>query len=396
MREAVHERSAKRPLLWIAIPILGIPSEIWQLRQIYGLVSFDSEILTWGDWRDPDAHAGLTVHMCPGPNPALPAETGPKKWARRLLRLPDCNFMAAPRGEVAALRHLAARRRPAAALCHFGFIGLRMLPVARGLGIPLAVHFHGIDLSGSLRNRWYRWSLLAHMNRFDAMIAVGSQQRDWLLEYGADPAKVHLIPCGAPIRSFTRSRPLTFDPVRFITVSRLHAQKGVDVNLRAFARIADDLPGARMTIVGDGPERGALEDLAAQLGLGDRVTFTGNLPPEGVRAALEDASIFLQHSLDHEGWYEGFGVSLTEAMAMGLPAIVSACGGLLDQVTDGETGLVCPQRDVDVVAAAMLRIATDEALARRLGEAGRVTALAHFDTERQIYKLEKMLLGLLN
>jgi glycosyltransferase involved in cell wall biosynthesis len=299
--------------------------------------------------------------------------------------------MAAMPGEVAALQRLSSPRRPSVLLSHFGFTGLRMLAVSRRLGLPHAVHFHGVDLSGALRNRWYRWSLLAQLQHFDAMVVVGSQQRDWLLKHGADPARVHLIPCGAPVRNFTRTRLSRAGSAHFITVSRLVAQKGVDVALNAFARVANEVPAAHMTIVGDGPERVALENLVTQLGIGERVQFTGDLPPERVRAALEDASIFLQHSLDHEG----FGVSLTEAMAMGLPAIVSACGGLLDQVTDGETGLVCPQRDVDALSAAMVRLVRDEALANRLGTAGRASAIANFDTDRQVARLEAVLIGLI-
>jgi glycosyltransferase involved in cell wall biosynthesis len=381
-------------LLWVAAPAVGETSEAWMLRQMCGMRRLRVSVLAWDDMRRDDEAKQLRVHRMQPPRPARTAETGFARWWARLVRLGSRNFLEAASEEVLALERLYATENPSIILAHYGHTGLRMLAVARSLRIPLIVHFHGVDLSGALRNRWYRWSLLTHMHRFDAMIAVGSQQRDWLLEQGADPAKVHLIPCGAPIRTFARNRPLTFNPVRFISVSRLAAQKGVDVNLRAFARVADALPEARMTIVGDGPERTALETLAAKLGLRDRVRFTGNLPPEGVRAALEDASIFLQHSLDHEGWYEGFGVSLTEAMAMGLPAIVSACGGLLDQVTDGRTGIVCPQRDVEDVAAAMLRLATDEALAGKLGAAGRMSALENFDTERQVARLELVLRGL--
>ena len=80
-------------------------------------------------------------------------------------------------------------------------------------------------------------------------------------------------------------------------------------------------------MIGDSANVGSIT-LHARLGF----RFAGVLPPAEVRRELEEATVFLQHSLDYQGWYEGFGVSLTEAMAMETPAIVSDCGGLVDQV----------------------------------------------------------------
>lgn len=380
-----------RPLLWIVTPYIGEPSEIWIIRQILGLTEFDIEVLCWQDVRAPGQLADLTVHMMGPPHPSRRDEAGAAKWIGRLARAAGRNFLAASRDETDRIAALAARRKPDVMLCHFGYTALRMRPVADRLNIPQAVHFHGVDLSSSLRNRWYRWSLEATLPRIERVIAVGSRQEAWLKDQGVDPSRVARIPCGAPIAEFARQRPMPAGPPTFITVSRLSAQKGVDVNIRAFATIAADLPEARLVVVGDGPDRDVLPPLAQELGVADQVRFTGILPPDEVRRELEDATAFLQHSLDHAGWYEGFGVSLTEAMSMEMPSVVSACGGLMDQVTDGETGLVCPQGDVAAVAEAMRALATDPDLARRLGRAARKSALENFDTERQVAKLNDLL-----
>ncbi len=381
-----------RPLLWIVTPYIGEPSEIWIIRQILGLTDFDIEVLCWNDVRGPGQLPDLTVHMMGPPHPSRRDEAGAAKWIGRLARAAGRNFLAGTRSETDQIAALAARRKPDVMLCHFGYTALRMRPVADRLNIPQAVHFHGVDLSASLRNRWYRWSVKATLPRIERVIAVGSRQEAWLKDHGVDPARLARIPCGAPVGEFARQRPMPEGPPTFITVSRLSAQKGVDINIRAFAEIAADLPDARLVIVGDGPDRDKLPPLARELGVADRVRFTGSLPPDEVRRELEEATVFLQHSLDHQGWYEGFGVSLTEAMSMEMPSIVSACGGLMDQVTDGETGLVCPQGDVAAVADAMRALAGDQDLARRLGRAARQSALENFDTEKQVAKLNDLLL----
>ncbi len=384
----MSDTAPTRPLLWIVTPYIGEPSEIWIIRQILGMTAFDIEVLCWRDVREPDQLPDLPVHLMEDPLPSRRGEEGLAKWAGRLVRAPGRNFLAANRGEVDQIAALAARRKPDVMLCHFGQTALRVRPVADRLGIPQVVHFHGVDLSTSLLNRWYRWSLMRALPRFDQLVTVGSQQKDWLTDQGVDPDRVACIPCGAPLGEFARQRPMPEGPPRFITVSRLVAQKGIDINIRAFAKIAQDIPDARLTVIGDGRDRDRLSALAQDLGVADQVRFAGSLPPTEVRRELEEATVFLQHSLDHEG----FGVSLTEAMAMEMPSIVSRCGGLVDQVTDGETGLVCEQRDVAAVAEAMRTLATDADLSRRIGQAARVSAQENFDTAGQTAKLQAVLL----
>src|SRR5690606_39210585 len=116
----------------------------------------------------------------------------------------------------------------------FGQIALRILPLATMGGIPLVAHFHGLDLSSLLRNRWYRWSLLRCLSSFDAIVVVGSHQRKWLVEHGADPEKVYLIPCGVPTSDFQPLPRPAGEQCRFIAVSRLVEGKGLEFSLRAF------------------------------------------------------------------------------------------------------------------------------------------------------------------
>jgi colanic acid/amylovoran biosynthesis glycosyltransferase len=379
-----------RPVLWIVTRDLGVGSQIWMMRQILALRRFRPVVVTWADHRPPEevAQSGFAVHILPfAPDLAV----GRNRWWNRLTRLARGNFYATGGSERRHLLALAQADRPAAILAHFGHSGLRLLPVAQALGIALICHFHGLDLSSSLGNRWYRWSLLRHIRAFGAVITVGTRQRAWVAQHYHRAAGLHLIPCGVPVDAFSRSPaeaalPPPAPPV-FAVVSRLVAQKGVDWCLRALALLPRG--EMRLQIVGDGPERAALETLSQELGLADEVSFLGAQPPAGVRAVLAGATALLQHSLDApDGWYEGFGVTVAEASAMALPTIASRCGGLMDQVRDGETGLLVEQRDPEALAQAMRRLAQDAALCRHLGEAARARALAEFDTLAQVDKLE--------
>jgi glycosyltransferase involved in cell wall biosynthesis len=139
----------------------------------------------------------------------------------------------------------------------------------------------------------------------------------------------------------------------FVFTGRLAREKGVETLLHALARVREQAPAARLRIVGDGPLRPPLERLAAELGLRDVVEFTGWLPLERVEEQLADAWALVAPSL----WAEPFGLTAVEAVVRGLPAIVSATGGLAETVEDGVSGLLFPNGDADALAACLADVA---------------------------------------
>ena len=379
------DRNDRRPTVWIVTRDLGKFSEVWLLRQILNMRRLRPVVVTWADHRREKDR--IPVHVLPFP-PDL--GVGPARWTNRLSRMAGGNYFASGGAELRALKELARRDPPDVILGHFGHTALRALPLARSLGVPMVCHFHGLDLSSSLNNRWYRWSLQRHAPHFAAAVTVGTRQREMLAPF-YPPERTALIPCGVPVAEFTRDA-VPLPGVRFTTVSRLVPQKGVDHCLRALAELPRGM--AHLDVIGDGPERAGLEALTDRLGLGAEVVFHGAQPPSGVRAALGQSTALLQHSLDApDGWFEGFGVTVAEASAMEVPTIASRCGGLLDQVVDGETGFLVPQRDHKAMAAAMHKLAEDPVLQARMGRAARERAEAMFDMKDQVAKLEDLLLA---
>lgn len=372
----------------------GVRSQVWLWRQVRLFSRFSPSVLSWtyenrGDY----PLDGIPIRLV---GTKEEPNVGAGRWLWRLRGLPSGNLYGSRGMEQRRLMRIVRDMRPSVMLCHFGQVGLRMLPVAERHQIPIVVHFHGVDISSSLRERYYRWSLQRNLSRFSAVICVGSHQRRSLIQLGMPEDRVHLIPCGVPTGEFLPVRHRDREDVTFICVCRLVRWKGVHHSIAAFARIAEKLPRARLVIAGDGGELESLRSLAGRLGVAARVEFTGGQPPARVRELLAASDVFLQHSLTYRnGWCEGFGVSIAEAAASGLPVVVSECGGITEQVLDGVTGLVVPEGDVDAMARAMMTLARQPELRQRLGQAGRERMVEQYDTRSQVRKLEDVLLDAL-
>jgi glycosyltransferase involved in cell wall biosynthesis len=166
-----------------------------------------------------------------------------------------------------------------------------------------------------------------------------------------------------------RRRPVA-GPLRLLSVGRLRAPKDFITLVRAVAALA---PGAaRLRVAGDGPDRAALEAEVARLGIGDAVELLGTRPD--VDELLADSDVFVLSSDS-----EGFPMSVVEAMAAGVAVVASAVGGVPEAVTDGETGLLVPPRDITALARAISGLADDPARVAAMGDAGRRRAEERFD-----------------
>ena len=169
-----------------------------------------------------------------------------------------------------------------------------------------------------------------------------------------------------------------------ITVARLNRTKGHVFTLEAIAALVAEGHDIRYRIVGSGPEEAAIRSDIARLGLEDRVEMTGALGQSEVRKALAAADVL---TLTSFGFGEAAPVTVMEAMASGLPVIVSRIGGTPDMVTDGVDGDLTPQEDAAAIAEALRRHATDPDHARKIGAAARQTALEKFDFRANARKL---------
>ncbi len=162
---------------------------------------------------------------------------------------------------------------------------------------------------------------------------------------------------------------------RLLCVGRLIPIKGHIVLFRAFAEARRRVPSLRLDIAGRGPLEPALRALAKELEIEDAVDFLGYVVP--VQRAIEEAAIVVVPSMG-----EGFGMVALEAMERARPVIAAEIGGLGELVEEGVTGLLVPPGEAEPLAEAIVRLGSDLALARELGEAGRRRALEQFLQER--------------
>ena len=188
-----------------------------------------------------------------------------------------------------------------------------------------------------------------------------------LLSDGVDEDRVHVIPPGVNPSLFDGPFEDPFAGVgrpRVLFVGRLAPQKGVR-NLVAAAGLLEDM-SAQVLLVGDGPERPALEREAERIGLGDRLHFLGFVAHDRLPAVLAHADLLVLPSL-----YEELGTVLLEAMQAGLPIVASKTGGIPDVIEDGVNGLLVPPGNPEALAHAIDRLLADRDLAYRLSEGAR-------------------------
>ena len=204
------------------------------------------------------------------------------------------------------------------------------------------------------------------------------------------PDKVRVVPLGSDPQRF---RP-AIDPreVRerygldnrrwLMTVARLTRHKGIDTGLRVLAALCDSYPDLAYAVIGVGDELPALQNMARELGVSDRVLFLTSVPDRDLPGLYNCAEIYLGLSRRLPTNVEGFGISLVEAGACGIPVIAGRSGGIPDAVRDGETGLLVDSEHLEEVSSAVRRLLDDELLARSLGAGGRRAVETYYNWRR--------------
>src|SRR5581483_3691987 len=167
------------------------------------------------------------------------------------------------------------------------------------------------------------------------------------------------------------------DPPRLLCIGRLARQKRFDLALRAFARIHPVVPHARLSILGDGTERAALEQLASDLDLNSGVDFPGWIEPKRIPEHINQATAVVLPSDS-----EGLPLVGVQTGQMARPLIGTRVGGVPELIVDGETGLLTAPGDVDALANAMRIILTQPTYAAALGHAARQRVKNLFSLEK--------------
>lgn len=173
-------------------------------------------------------------------------------------------------------------------------------------------------------------------------------------------------------------------------IGRFVEKKGFEYGLSAFAEVAREQPTMHLTLVGDGERGAVLHRLATALGVADRVTFTGPLPPDRVATVLASSHVLLAPSVvDREGNRESGLIVVKEASACGTVPIGTMHGGIPEIIDTGETGYLVPERDSAAIADRLRLLARDPALRDRLGANAREKMRREYDNRARVLALEE-------
>lgn len=307
-----------------------------------------------------------------------------KQWLRRPLLLGW--------GETRRLRTALDTHRCGLLHIFFGNIGVQLLPLLRDRTRrrPVIVSFHGADVLVKLDKASYRRAAREVCERATLVLARSYSLVDALRSLGCPAEKIRLNRTGIPLAEFPyvpRENPR--GRFRLFQACRLIEKKGLPTTLRAFARFADAFPESRLTLAGNGPLETPLRQLAGELGIADRVEFTGFLEQAELRRRLYESHLFLHPSeLGRDGNQEGVPNSLLEAMASGLPVFATTHGGIPEAVEHGVGGWLVAEGDHEALGRSLVECACAPARLAAMGQAAARSVAANFDADAQARNLE--------
>lgn len=253
---------------------------------------------------------------------------------------------------------------------HAAGAGWLLKTIAR-VRVPLIVTLQeGKELS---RQSWFiRFSRRLMLRRADRVTAISAHLAAYAHQLGC--RQVELIPNGVDVAALSAEVRVRNPDPTMLSVSRLVPKNNLEGVIRAFARVRDTVPQARLLVVGDGPLRASLEAVSVSLGVRDAVNFMGTVSHDRLPVLYAMADVFVRPSLS-----EGLGSVFLEAMAARVPVVASPVGGIPDVVRHEETGLLCDPRDIHDIARQTIRAMTDAPLRERITSTAYTLVHEHYD-----------------
>lgn len=239
------------------------------------------------------------------------------------------------------------------------------------------------------------------LRRADGVLANSMYTKQISMDYGVEEHKIQIVYPGVEA-SFERGAPDSELVARhglagkfvLLTVGRLVKRKGQDMVIRSLPALIKRIPNLKYVIVGDGPERKALQQEADRAGVGEHLVFAGYVNESSeLEKYYRSADVFIMTSrfLADKGDVEGFGIVYLEAASCGLPAIAGRTGGVGEAVVDKVTGLLIDPTKTEPIIAAVLQLHEQPALRSSLAEAAYQRAKSQFQYESIIGKMDRFL-----
>ncbi len=293
-----------------------------------------------------------------------------------------------------ALRRHLGRLRPSLVHAHYltsyGFLG------ALSGYRPFVLTVWGSDvLISPQKSRLIKWLTGYVLKRADLITCDAEHLVDRMVELGADREKIRVIYFGTDTQTFTpqcrqpgfgEELQLGSDSLLVISLRRLDPVYDVGTLIRAIPRVLDQVPNARFLIAGDGEQREELQQLAASLGVGDSVRFVGLLSSEQLPRYLASADVYVSTALSDGG----LAASTAEAMACGLPVVITRFGDNEKWVTDGVGGFVIPPGEPGILAERLIYLLKNQEVRRRFGQVNRRTIEEKNNYHKEMAQVDRL------
>jgi colanic acid/amylovoran biosynthesis glycosyltransferase len=268
---------------------------------------------------------------------------------------------------------------------HFGNAGATVGVLVKALNqCHLSYTIHGPDEFDDVQGQ----NLALKMAAADSVVCISQFARSQLMRISAptDWPKFQVCRLGVDPTQFTRSNPVMGKTqINLLSVGRLTPAKGQVLLVQACAKLLEASVPFKLTMVGDGPDRGRVEAAIAQYGLQDRVKLTGALTQEAVRAEFSKADIFVLPSLA-----EGIPVVLMEAMCSHVPCISTPVNGIPELIEHGHTGLLATPGDLDSLVAQLLQLCGSRIDREQMAKAANAKVKQNFDLGSNVGQLSRI------
>jgi glycosyltransferase involved in cell wall biosynthesis len=260
--------------------------------------------------------------------------------------------------------------------------------VSRLTGVPLVISVHGSDVFVAERHRIARPAARFALRSACHLIACSGDLARRATQLGIPAYRVSVIPYGVDVERYRPDNSLA-QKIRadlgvsqgqyvIMAMGRLVYKKGFSYLLKAMPGVLAQFPDTVLLIAGQGDLRTELELQADSLGIRQQVIFAGHVSWDQTSSYLATGDLLVLPSiLDQAGNVDGLPNVLLESMASGLAIVASKVAGVPDVISDGENGLLVPEKDAEALTAAICTLLRDPSLRQRLGEAARATTLDH-------------------
>ena len=252
---------------------------------------------------------------------------------------------------------------------------------------PRVVNVWGSDLLGNGEGpvSWWRRGLIRlSLKQADAVISTSAFMADAVKSLLPNHPPIRLVPFGVDTDHFKpASTERTAGNIRIGYVKSFARKYAPDVFIEAASTVAKKRKEIDFIMAGRGPLLDQMRALADRKGLAGRISFTGFVPHDKVAETMRSLDILVNCSRT-----ESFGVVICEASASGLPVIATDVGGIREAMQGGKTGILVPRNDAEALASAMIKLADDPDLRKRMGVAGRTFISTEYEWARCVDKME--------